>query len=51
MASQRYRNAGTQVHQASALLPGVGAPSCHRENKEYSAQTTVSMLALGFSRR
>src|ERR1019366_9509578 len=47
MASQRCRNEGTEVHQASAPLPGVGAPACRLGSEEYSAQTAVSMLAVG----
>src|ERR1035441_6045675 len=47
MASQRCRNEGTQVHQASAPLPGVGAPACRLGSEEYSAQTAVSTLAVG----
>src|ERR1022692_3084707 len=47
MASQRCRNEGTQVHQTSAPLPGVGGPACRLGSEEYSARTAVSMLAVG----
>src|ERR1700693_4493814 len=47
-AFQRCGNGDRQVHQASAPLLCVGAPSCRLGSEEYSARTTVSNSALGF---